>query len=359
MTNKESSLNYFDLRRLVIFVVLLYLGFRFLDLVTDILTFFATTILIALLLNPAVTWFEKRGIKRTLAAVITLFSAIIIVTAILSLAVPVVAIEVKELTNELPQITDQITLQLQKYTKNLPFIGNINDRLKLEDIFSTPRTLQTVAEISQNIVGAIFLNALALFVIAYLLANPEPLLAGFFQFFSLNQVGRVRTSLVLLSKDLSRWFYTTFLIGLVNGLIVSVGLYIIGVDFALVFGALLVIAEFIPYVGPLAIGILAAIFGLSDSALIALLVAIIFLGVQSLESIIWGPLLLARTLELHPVSIIFGILIGEVLLGIAGAILAVPALIMIKILFNEFYQSKLSPEVLKDEAEKVTHLTAN
>lgn len=357
MQNKNShSLDYSDLQRLVIFIVLLYLVFLFIDLVAQILTFFAIIVLVALLLNPVVVWLENRGLKRSLAAAATLVLALSVIALIITFAIPTIIKQVNLLIQEIPDITNSIVSQLKKFANDLPFINKLSAKFDISKLFSAPIFLRQAAQIGQNLLGIIFLNVLALFVIAYLLADPRPLLAGLFQFFGEDKITRIRESLILLSQNLSRWFYTTLIIGLINGLLVGVGLLLLGVDFAFIFAVLLVVAEFVPYVGPLAIGIIAVVFGLSESLTTALLIALIFIAVQALESVAWGPFILAKSLEFHPVSIVFAILVGEVVLGLAGAILAVPALIAIRIFYQEFWKKPISQKLLESEAKKVMML---
>jgi len=354
--SKDNSLNYIDLERLVLFIVLLLLAFRFIQITISILILFALVFLVFLLLNPVVVWVEKRKIKRGWAALITVVTVLIIFAVLILVLLPPIIIQSNKLIDEIPQITQGLLAQLKTISEQIPYLESLSSDIDLGKIVSGPPLVSGLAKIGSNIVTVIFFGALGIFLVIFMLANPKPIIMGLLQFFPEQKVFRVREGIIFLSRDIATWFYSALTIGIINGITVAIGLTIVGVPFAFVFGILYAMAEFIPYIGPLAVAILAIFFALSQSFVAALVVLIILIIVQILEATVWGPLILSRNLDLHPVSIIFGVLTAETLLGVLGALLAIPFLLTIKIFYYEFYKIAFPPNFLEDEAVEVIEM---
>ncbi len=354
--SKNNSLTYIDLERLVLFIVLLFLGYRFVQVTIRILILFALVFLLFLLLNPVVVWVEKRGPRRAWASIITIVSVLIIFLILALVLLPPIVIQMNKLIDEVPQITQSLLSQLKTFSQQIPYLEQLSTDLDLGKILSGPPVISGLAKVGQNIVTVIFFAALGIFLLIFMLGNPRPILVGLLQFFPEQKVFRVREGIIFLSRDIATWFYSALTIGIINGITVTIGLLIVKVPFAFIFGILYALAEFIPYLGPLSVAIVALIFALSQSFITALIVLVILIIVQILEATVWGPLILSRNLNLHPVSIIFGVLVFESLLGVLGALLAIPLLLTLKIFYYEFYKIAFPPKFLEDEAEEIMEM---
>ena len=116
----------------------------------------------------------------------------------------------------------------------------------------------------------------------------------------------------------------------------SIGFAIIGLKAPLLFGMFCGITDLIPYIGPYIGGSAAVIVGFSQSpatGLLALLVIIIF---QTLESYIIQPIVMSKTMKLHPVTILIGLTVFGSFFGIVGMVLATPIISLLKIIFGFF-----------------------
>jgi predicted PurR-regulated permease PerM len=114
-------------------------------------------------------------------------------------------------------------------------------------------------------------------------------------------------------------------VGLIDGVFIGIGLAIVGVPLVVPLAFLTFVAAFLPLVGAVVAGILAALVALvTKGVTAALIVVAITLAVQQLEGHVLAPLLLGRAVSLHPVVIILALAAGSILGGIIGAFLAVP-----------------------------------
>ena len=123
----------------------------------------------------------------------------------------------------------------------------------------------------------------------------------------------------------------------VSGVLLYIGLTIIGLDFAIFFAVLTALFSVVPYFGAIASGLPPVLFALTDSPGKALLVLLVYIGVQQFEGNVTIPLVMARTARLHPAVIAVGVVVVGQLFGFVGLIVAVPILSMIVILVEELW----------------------
>jgi len=142
-----------------------------------------------------------------------------------------------------------------------------------------------------------------------------------------------------------------FLLSLIIGLSVGVGLWILGEvglmpngqKYAAAFGAWAAFTELIPYIGPWLGAIPPVLYALVQHPLSALWVALLFLGIQQLEGHVVVPKVMGRSLRLHPLLVIFGLLAGGEIYGFPGILVALPLLAAGKAAW-EFFSERITFE---------------
>ncbi|MBW9145461.1 AI-2E family transporter [Clostridium sp. CM027] len=193
-------------------------------------------------------------------------------------------------------------------------------------------TIKIFAGISNSIINSF----IGLFISFYLLKDYE-----FFKKIYLNYVSLImkeskfkslNKTLLEINYIVSRFIRGQLLDGLIVGLISSIGLSFVGIDFAILIGFTAGIANIIPYVGPLIGCIPAIIVGiLSPDPMQALWAVLLLLAVQQLDGAVISPKIVGDSMGLHPIFIIMAITIGGSLAGIIGMLLSVPIAGIIKL----------------------------
>ncbi len=143
---------------------------------------------------------------------------------------------------------------------------------------------------------------------------------------------------------LSRWFLGQMLISSAVGVTVWLAMLAIGVPFAGVLGIIAALLEIIPLIGPILASVPAILFGLSESFEFGLIVTAVYIIIQQLESQILSPLLMGRAVHLHPIVVLVSFLIGTILYGILGGLLAVPMALLVSAGVDSFRNEKISSE---------------
>jgi predicted PurR-regulated permease PerM len=126
-----------------------------------------------------------------------------------------------------------------------------------------------------------------------------------------------------------------------SGTLLYAGLSIIGLDFAILFAVLTALLVVIPYLGVTIGAIPPVLFALTDSPGKALLVLAVYVGVHEVEANLIIPVVMARTVKLHPALIAIGVVVVGELFGIVGLVVAVPIIATIAILTEEFWVKEL------------------
>ena len=314
---------------------------------------FLVAALIALFLNPIVRGLGKAWLPRGLAvAVVYLAFAAVVALAVLALATAVV----RQTRSAAQRVDNYFTsasghpsqtgaehdlarlqvwldghglkrVQVEKQgEKFLNSIGT-NDVEKY-----TTRALNWAEGAGVAAVSLLFSVVLVIVVSIYMLLDMDRLTAAVDRRFppAPGQMGLVRS----MERSIAMYVRGQFLLSLIIGVSVAVGLWILGIvglvpnggRYAAAFGVWAGIAELIPYVGPWLGAIPPVIYALVQHPLSALWVALLFLGIQQLEGHIVVPKVMGHSLRLHPLLVIFGLLAGGEIYGFAGIIVALPLL---------------------------------
>ena len=143
--------------------------------------------------------------------------------------------------------------------------------------------------------------------------------------------------------SLSKYLGGLVLVLLIQGAISAIGLFLLGVPYALALGAFVSAAAVIPYLGAWISAVPAVLVALTVSPATAALTALLFLGIQQLEGNFLTSKIQGDTLRVHPILVFLAVIVGGGLAGIVGVIVAVPSLAVLRVLFD-FFRVRLTTE---------------
>jgi predicted PurR-regulated permease PerM len=193
-----------------------------------------------------------------------------------------------------------------------------------------------VVSITTNVLGGFvtFIAAIVLFI--YLLIDEKALKYFVLSFFPDDHRENMADIFRKVASKVGDWFRGQLLLAFIVGVVSLIGLLIIGVPYALTLAVISGVLDIVPTLGPVIAGVLAAAIALTDSPIKALIVVIFYVIIQQLESNILVPKVMQKAVGLSPVIIIIAILIGARLLGIVGAIIAVPLAASLIVVLSEW-----------------------
>jgi predicted PurR-regulated permease PerM len=286
-------------------------------------------LLLATVLWPAARALRKRGVPDALAAIGVLLLALLLLFGVVGGLAP-------QVTGQAQELADQVTAGLGELENRLtgpPF--NLGEDRLGDTVANVTAELQANA---QNIVGRLLSGAaaagsllvtglLALVLCFFYLKDGPKFLPWIGGLVGPRAAPHVAAVMQRSWVTLSGFIKAQAAVGLVDAVFIGVGLALLGVPLALPLAVLVFFGAFIPIIGAVVSGALAALVALvTEGPRDALFVIILVLIVQQLEGNVLQPILVGRTLDLHPAAVILAVTAGGTLYGIVGAFLAVPVL---------------------------------
>jgi predicted PurR-regulated permease PerM len=148
---------------------------------------------------------------------------------------------------------------------------------------------------------------------------------------------------------LGGWVSGQLLLCVIIGFMSWVGLVLIGVPYAVVLALIAGILEAVPNIGPIIAAVPAIIVAALYSPWQAVLVLILYLIIQQLENYVIVPRVMSKAVELHPLAVLLALMVGGELMGVLGAVLAVPVTAAISVVVDEIRAERIAPSVDVDE----------
>ena len=318
---------------------------NFLGAVLSILSPFFIGIIIAWLLDPIVTWLQKNGFKRAIATVMVFLSFISLVVLFFVLLIPSFADQINEFIGSAPNVLNNIKNFGENLFDKLNNIynydfTNIKEQLYggLSNVVSglTVTLPNKVISIASSIVSGGLNIIFGLFIEFYMLFDFNNVRKHLFNLLPKSIHADAITLTDRLNKTLKSYVQGTLLIMLLLFIFQSITLAIAGLSSPMLFGMFCAVTNVIPYIGPYIGGIPAIIVGFTISPVTGIFALLAVVIAQFLESYFLNPIVMSKTMKLHPVTIMIGLLIFGHFFGILGIVLATPIISCIKIIFNFF-----------------------
>lgn len=291
--------------------------------------------------GPAVRLIEKqrllpvgsRRFPRWLAILMIYFIIIGTMTAVGAMVLPPLVEQARDLWSRLPDMLDRGQEFLVKY-------GLLTRKVTLREAVerapgSTGDTVGTVLSAIGGFVGGLFGLITILILTFYLLVESDKLFRTFVRLFPRERRESVREVARAISLKVSAWLNGQMILAGTIGASAALGLWLLGVPYFYVLALIAAVGELIPIVGPILSAIPAVLVALTVSPHKALAVIVFFLVQQQFENHVLVPKVMARQVGISPAFVIVALLLGGSLLGIMGAILAVPTAAIIQVLFQE------------------------
>jgi predicted PurR-regulated permease PerM len=310
----------------------------FLWLVRGSLYPFLIAFAIAYVLNPAVLVLTRRGTPRIPAIIIVYATLGSIVGIFVVFLAPILIRELSDFTATVPEFTRRMQILIEE-------IRIRYDSAVLPDVLR-PIIDESIAEIQiglQQFVRDIFDALLSLVTHALGL-----LIAPILAFYILNEwkeIGQTirefipiawRREFLLMMEEidtvLSGVIRGQLTVGLLVMVLVSIGLYFLGLEFAILIGIFAGLLDVVPYFGAVVGAVPAITLAVLQSPGMVLKVILLFLLVHQLEGSILAPKILGDNVGLHPLTVIFALLVGGELYGFLGLLLAVPIAAILKVI---------------------------
>ncbi|OGE44051.1 hypothetical protein A3A45_03775 [Candidatus Daviesbacteria bacterium RIFCSPLOWO2_01_FULL_36_8] len=309
--------------RTIIFIAVFILSLWLLFLIRDLILILFISLILMSALSPMVRFFGRFKIPKPLGIAITYIIIIGVVSGLIAIVFPPLIEETKKLLATFPNNID-----------NLLAVIPLDKSVLQNQINSISGNIFSITlSVFDNLLTIIFLLVLTF----YLILEREKLESRISSLF-VGREERVKRLIIQIEEKLGSWFSGQLFLSLIIGVLSYIGLLILGIPYALPLAVVAGILEVVPVIGPIISAIPSVLIALTISPVLALAVAAMYFVIQQLENHLIVPQVMQRAVGLNPLVVILAIAIGSRLLGIAGALLAVPIAVVLQIVVTEILE---------------------
>jgi predicted PurR-regulated permease PerM len=275
----------------------------------------------------------RRRLPRWLVVLAVYLTVLAGVAALAAAVIPPLVQQGQELIADLPRLVDRAqTFLIER--------GVLRERLTLREAlerspFGGTDAVGTVVGAVWGLLGGLVGLVTILILTFYFVVESDDIFRTAVRLVSAPRRPRVTTVVGEIGHKVSAWLGGQFLLSVIIGGSTAAALGLMGVPYFVVLAVISAIGELIPVIGPFLAAIPAVLVALSVSWQLALVVAGFFLVQQQLENHLLVPKLMERQLGISPVTVIIALLVGSALLGVVGALLAIPTAAIVQVLVEE------------------------
>lgn len=312
--------------------------------IRSVLTPFIYALIIVYLLRPVVNCLEEKGVPRWLGVILSYLMVVVVISLVGVYLVPVAIEQGGEFLTNFPQylqVTIKLVHDLQARLARFPIPPAAADMLAeglLSIRNSLLKSLSQLPSATVNVVSGLFNLILAPVLAFFLLKDLRAIKKGIVSLIPPRHRKETTEIIGKIDLVLRGFLRGQLLVALAVGILCSIALTIIGLDYAVIIGMVTGALNIIPYFGPIVGGVLAALVGLFSSWKLALAAVIAMVIIQLIDGFFLSPHILSQQTKLHPVLVVFSLLVGGALYGIMGMLLAVPLAAASKALVMHFYE---------------------
>ncbi|WP_375445185.1 AI-2E family transporter [uncultured Fibrella sp.] len=317
-----------SLLSLAIITLAIYLG-------QDILVPLAMAGLLAVFLQPVESWLIRRGIHKVIAITLALLLAIIILTGVGVL----LSIQLADFADDLPKLRDHLT---ELYGRVRHWVrSEYHVSYRQQDQYIKKAQAQTLDGLQGSDAVGIITGPLGTLILipiyVFLLLYYRSMLLHFIVvLFPKRHTDRVREVLSEVKAVIQSYVVGLLIETACVAALNSIGLMFLGVQYAILLGIMAALLNLVPYIGGLVATFLTVLITMSYQSDISVLLGVvgIFLLVQFIDNNLLVPFIVASKVRINALVSIVGVLIGGALAGVSGMFLSIPAIAILKIIFD-------------------------
>ncbi len=311
--------------------------------VKNMLVTFLISFVIFFLLAPLVDYLERIGMSRLMATLIPFLSITVVVAAIMPIFIPMLADQFVSLRTDFPKymegINKLITDLQWKYRPMIHHLykGNIAVEVQSRLTLIAQDVFKTLPEVVSN---SLTILLLAPFLAFFMLLDGRQLIRNLLHLVPNNFFELVLNLNYQITTQMGGFIRARLLESIIVGLVIWVGLLIMNFPYALVLAIVGGLLNLIPYLGPI-IGaapafLIAVINGVSPQEYLSL--CIVYSAAQIVDIVVVVPFVVAKIVDLHPVTVVLSVIIGAEVMGILGMIVSIPLTSVLKVTFISLYR---------------------
>ena len=321
------------------FVVLLWILLASLD---QLLMWIALALFIALGLDPVVRFFERRGWPRIGGVLVVLGGFVAVAGTVLALLIPQLVTQITQLVNHAPEIIDSVVANstVQSIDEHLGILDELETRV--DDALNSPDVLGGIFNgvvTAGTVVGQVAFGALIVFVLAmYILVSLPGLKTFAYSIVPASRRARTSQLTEQITAGVGNYVIGQATVAICNAVFAFILMSIVGVPYRALLSIGVAMLAFVPLVGGVCAGILVLLVALFDPGWqAALTYAIFYFSYLQVEAYLISPKIMSRAVKVPGAVAVIAVVAGGSLLGILGALMAIPVAAAVLLLVKEIW----------------------
>jgi predicted PurR-regulated permease PerM len=316
-----------------------------------VLSWLLIALFLALALNPAVEWFQRRGLSRGLSAGVTFIIAILAVAGLGWLFIPSLVDQVNSFADKVPDYVHDLTHgrgRLGFLETKYHVVERVKNAIHNNGVGKLAVGAGAAVSITKSVISAIVAALTIVFLTFFLVLEGPTWVERIFGLISEEKQPRWRAVAHDIYRTVGGYVTGNLLISLIAGVSSGIVLWATGVPFAIALGLLVGLLDLIPLAGATIAAVVVVLVALAAQGVTAaIIVGVFFIVYQQAENHLIQPLVYGRTVQLSPLAVLVSVLVGAELAGILGALAAIPIAGALQVLLVDWRAHRGTAELVR------------
>lgn len=314
-----------------------WLGGRILD-AGPVIILIVVSLFIAFGLNPVVVWLIRRGVRRSYAVLIVAFGFVVALALFVLAIAPVAADQISTLADNAPGWFDQLqnNQQIQKWDDQYDIISKAKDYILGGDL--AKQLFGGVLGVGLAVLGFLANAFIVIVMTLYFLASLDSVKRGLYRLAPASSRPRVQSLGDRILEGIGGYVSGAFVVALCAGLSTLVFLFIVGLgQYAVALAVVVALLDVIPMIGATLGAVVVSAIALATDVQTGIFCILFFVIYQQVENYLIYPRVMSKSVDIPGVVTVIAALVGATLLGVVGALLAIPTAAAILLLIREVF----------------------
>ncbi|HWB56348.1 MAG TPA: AI-2E family transporter [Gaiellaceae bacterium] len=304
-----------------------------------VITWVLVALFLALALNPAVAFFESRGLKRGWASFIVFVLALVAFAGLGALVIPPLVSQITTFIDDVPRLVEDLTAgrgPLGFLQEDYQIVDEIEQAIEEQGPGGVLGVTNVGIEVARGVVSLVVGVVAISFITFFMLLEGPRMVARFREFLPEGYRGRWDRVSGEIYRTVGGYVTGNLLISVIAGAGAAIVLFVLGSDYAIALAIVVAVLDLVPLAGATLAAIIVATVSFIELGWVkAVIVIAFFVLYQQVENHVLQPIIYGRTVQLSPLVVLISVLIGAELLGILGALAAIPTAGMIQAIARE------------------------
>ena len=316
-----------------------------------VLSWLLIALFLALALNPAVEWFQRRGLGRASAAGVTFVLAILAVAGLGLLFIPALVDQVNSFADKVPDYIHDLTHgrgRLGFLETKYHIVERVKNAIHNNGVGKLAIGAGAALAVTKSVISAVVATLTIVFLTFFLVLEGPTWTERIFGLIAEEKQPRWRQVAHDIYRTVGGYVTGNLLISLIAGISSGIVLWATGVPFAIALGLLVGLLDLIPLAGATIAAVVVVLVALAAQGVTAaIIVGVFFVIYQQVENHLIQPLVYGRTVQLSPLAVLVSVLIGAELAGVLGALAAIPIAGALQVLLVDWRAHRGTPELVR------------